>query len=144
MSALQTIDFDFRPLYRGAVQMVSVVDSRSLTDLVAEFESRAGYEPAGGYAGLVPEHYDLGDLSLYLMGEQVPWPGHEVALLGCECGEWGCWPLVAHVVAADGIVEWSGFRQPHRPGWRYQGFGPFRFPEQRYRLAVAAATQRSE
>jgi len=144
MSTLQTIDLDFRPLYGGTVQMVLVVDSRNLADLAGEFASRAGYEPAGGYAGLVLEHYDFGDLSLYLMGEQVPWPGHEVALLGCECGEWGCWPLVAHVAAADGVVEWSEFRQPHRAERRYQGFGPFRFPEKRYRLAVAAAAQRSK
>ena len=142
MTTLQTIEFDFRPLYGGVAQMVPVVDSRSLADLAGDFESRAGYEPARGYAGLVLEHYDFGDLSLYLMGEQGQWPGHEVALLGCECGEWGCWPLVAHVAAAGGVVEWSEFRQPYRAGWGYQGFGPFRFLEQRYRLAVEAAAQR--
>jgi hypothetical protein len=141
MAVLQTIELDFRPLYRGAVQMVPVVDSRSLVDLAHEFESSAGYEPAGRYAGLVLEHYDFGDINSYLMGEQLPWPGRDVALLGCECGEWGCWPLVARVVADDGIVEWSEFRQPHRSSWHYQGLGPFRFPEQQYRLAAAAAAQ---
>lgn len=142
VSALQRIEFDFRPLYRGAVQMVPVIDSRSLADMAQEFESSAGYTPVGRYAGLVLEHYDFGDIDLYLAGEQLPWPGHDVALLGCECGEWGCWPLVAHVAAADGVVEWSGFRQPHRSGWRYHGFGPFRFPEQQYRLAAATGAQR--
>jgi hypothetical protein len=71
---LQTIDFDFRPLYDGVEQMVPVVESRSLADLAGEFESQAGYEPARGYAGLVLEHDEFGDLGLYLMGEQVPRP----------------------------------------------------------------------
>jgi hypothetical protein len=141
-SELQTIEFDFRPLYPGAVQMVPVVDARGLADLAHEFESSAGYKTAGRYAGLVLEHYDFGDVNLYLMGERLPWPGHDVALLGCECGEWGCWPLVARVVAADGVVEWSEFLQPYRSSWHYQGFGPFRFPEQQYRLAAEAASQR--
>jgi hypothetical protein len=82
-----------------------MVDARSLADLAHEFESRAGYEPAGRFAGLVLEHYDFGDINLYLMGERLPWPGRDVALLGCECGELGCWPLVARVVGGDGVVE---------------------------------------
>lgn len=53
MSELQTIEFDFRPLYPGAVPIVPAVDARSLADLAHEFESSAGYKPAGRY---VPEH----------------------------------------------------------------------------------------
>ena len=120
------------------------MDARSLAELAHEFESSAGYETAGRYASIVMQHYDFGDITLYLLGEQRPWPGHDVALLGCECGEWGCWPLVSRVAAADGVIEWSQFSQPHRSSWSYEGFGPFRFAEQQYKLAVAAAAQHGE
>jgi hypothetical protein len=103
--------------------MVPMIGSCSLADLARAFESRAGHEPAGRCAGLVLEHYNFGDLNLYLAGEQRPWPGLDVPLLGCECGEWGCWPLVARIDQADGVVEWSHFRQPHRPGHSYREFG---------------------
>jgi len=33
VSVVQTIKFDFRPLYRGAVQMLPLVDSFSLANL---------------------------------------------------------------------------------------------------------------
>ena len=56
--------------------------------------------------------------------------------LGCQCGEWGCWPLETRLRLADGVVTWDSFRQPHRPKRDYSGFGPFRFDEQQYRDAV--------
>src|SRR5690606_38340498 len=37
-----------------------------------------------------------------------------VALLGCECGEVGCWPLNAQVFHDGGLVTWRGFAQPFR------------------------------
>jgi hypothetical protein len=90
----------------------------------------------------VLEHYRFGDLAQYLFGAQFPWPGHQVPLLGCQCGEWGCWPLIASVTATDQEVLWSDFRQPYRPRWSYSRFGPFQFPASSYRQAVsAAATQ---
>jgi hypothetical protein len=143
VASLQAVDFVFQPLYAGTVQMVPLVDSCSLVEMAGAFESRAGLEPAGGYAGLVLERYNFGDLRLYLAGEQLPWPGRDVPLLGCQCGEWGCWPLQARISIADRVVEWSGFGQPHRPGRDYTGFRPFRFSEQQYRNAVTAAASRS-
>jgi hypothetical protein len=141
MNSLQVIEFEFVPLFGDAVQMVPMIDLHALTDLAEAFETRMGHEPVGGYAGLVLEHYNFGDLNQYLTGERLPWPGRGVPLLGCECGEWGCWPLVAEVTIADSIVQWSAFRQPHRPSRSYQGFGPFRFAEEQYRVAVSTAAQ---
>jgi hypothetical protein len=98
----------------------------------------AGFDPTGGYAGPVLDNYRFGDLGLYLAGQQQPRPGARVPLLGCECGEWGCWPLLATVTIADGIAEWSDFGQPHRPERDYSRFGPLRFVEADYRAAVAS------
>jgi hypothetical protein len=81
----------------GPLMLTPVVDGRPLTELVAEFESRQGYSPAGDYAGLVPDHFRFGDLPRYFLGQgdgQWPKPGY-AWLLGCDCGEVGCWPLEA-------------------------------------------------
>jgi hypothetical protein len=140
--AVQRIQFERRPSEAAATELVAVVDGVSLV-LVRAFEVSSGYRPAGGYRGLVLDYFNFGDLARYLAGEQDPWPGSEVPLLGCDCGEWGCWPLIATVAHADGLVEWSSFRQPHRPTWDYSGFGPFRFAETDYRSAARAARDRA-
>lgn len=62
----------------------------------------------------------------------------QVPLLGCACGEWGCWPLIATITIAYEVVEWSSLHQPHRPGRDYTGFGPFRFAEPAYRSTIRA------
>lgn len=53
-------------------------------------------------------------------------PAEKTVLLGCECGEPGCWPLMARVEVGAEQVAWSDFEQPHRrDNWAYAGFGPF-------------------
>ncbi|MFC7616095.1 hypothetical protein ACFQV2_24110 [Actinokineospora soli] len=63
--------------------------------------------------------------------------GTRVPLLGCSCGDLGCWPLLAHVGVADGRVVWDLFEQPFRPDRDYDRFGPFRFDLRQYRDALA-------
>ena len=124
---------------RRAVQLTPVVDGRSLVDLVTAYEAAAKLDVVGGYDGLVLDQFRFGDLSSYLLG-RGSWPGGAVVtLIGCECGEVGCWPLDAQVTVADGRVVWDGFRQPHRPQRDYSGFGPFVFDESSYRSALARA-----
>ncbi|EYR63380.1 hypothetical protein N866_01090 [Actinotalea ferrariae CF5-4] len=125
----------------GRTEVEPVVGGTPLRDLVAAFEREEGHEPAGGYAGLVLEHFDFGDLAAYLVGRdprQWPRPGR-LWLLACDCGEVGCWPLEASVTADADDVTWSDFRQPHRPERRYDGFGPFTFSRGEYAAAVAEA-----
>lgn len=102
---VQPIRFELHSFEDSAHELVPIIESSSLVDLVEQFEAGPGFDPSGGYAGLVLEHYRLGDLGLYLTGQQQPWPGARVPLLGCECGEWGCWPLLATVKIAAGIVD---------------------------------------
>jgi hypothetical protein len=103
------IRFELHRFEDSAHELVPIIGSTSLVDLVKQFEEGAGFDPTGGYAGLVLDNYRFGDLGLYLAGQQQPWPGARVPLLGCECGEWGCWPLLATVTIADGVAEWSDF-----------------------------------
>ncbi|MBK8470376.1 MAG: hypothetical protein WAR57_07390 [Candidatus Phosphoribacter sp.] len=125
----------------GSVELVPVVDGTSLTQLVEDYESDHGMTPSGGYAGLIPARFNLGDLRTYYLAQnkrQRPGKGR-MWVLGCDCGEIGCWPLEVTITIAGGQVTWTGFRQPHRPAWDYAAFGPFIFEETQYRDAVAGA-----
>ena len=127
------------------LMLTPVVDEHPLTELVAEFESRQGYSPSGGYAGLVPDHFRFGDLFRYFLGQedgQWPKPGY-VWLLACDCGEVGCWPLEARVVAGGETVTWTDLAQPHRRARSYRGFGDFVFDRASYEHAVREAVAAS-
>jgi len=115
------------------------INGESLVDLVGRFEAAAGFQPAGGYSGIVPANFKLGPLQPYYLGTNArQWPETGSAwLLGCDCGEAGCWPLAAKVAATQDTVSWSGFSQPHRPQWDYSAFGPFAFDRAVYDLAIA-------
>lgn len=54
----------------GPPMLTPVVDGRLLTELAAEFESRYGCSPSGGYAGLVPARFRFGDLLRYFLGQE--------------------------------------------------------------------------
>ena len=84
---------------------------------------------AGAYAGLhpaqwaaLPEAYGDG----------------RVAVLACECGEVGCWPLRVRIEASADTVTWADFAQPYRAEWSYAGLGPFVFDRREYDAAVAS------
>jgi hypothetical protein len=127
----------------GSLMLTPVVDGRPLTELVTEFESRQGYSPSGGYAGLVPDRFHFGDLPRYFLGqedEQWPKPGY-AWLLACDCGEAGCWPLEARIIVGTETVTWTGFAQPHRRTRDYQGFGDFVFNRASYEYAVCETVE---
>lgn len=139
-------------LYAGRMQIEFVVgdllhpstvtpllDGVSLADLIEQFESTKAMEPAGGYAGIVAWYFNFGSLEEYFLGKSTVeyWRDlGKVALLGCKCGEVGCWPLHASVTVGDGRVAWSGFEQPYRPERDYSEFGPFNFDLGTYRAAL--------
>ena len=98
---------------------------------------------AGGYAGLVIEFFKYPPLSQYYMvegDEDGYWKSEGgIYLLGCECGEVGCWPLIARVTSTANTVTWDGFKQPHRAERDYSKFGPFIFDAEQYQSAIADA-----
>ena len=117
------------------------MDGVPLPELVATFERERRFEPVGGYGGLIPEYFKYGDLDRYFLGdfEEGSYFArlNRVYLLGCQCGEVGCWPLIARVKAEGQSVVWDSFEQPHRRDRDYSAFGPFVFDEKQYRQAVA-------
>jgi hypothetical protein len=124
-----------------AVVVMPQVNGTPLNDLAASFEADRGWDVAGGYGGLIPDFFKYGDLGRYFLGDfdEGDYFSNlgQVYVLGCQCGEVGCWPLLCEVVASPETVAWTDFRQPFRPERSYVGFGPFVFARAQYDEAVA-------
>ena len=122
---------------KGVIAITPSIDGIALSTLVTDFEEASGYhDPAGGYGGLVPAFLSYGPLDTYFRG-QAGNQGesdrdNEIYVLACDCGEVGCWPLVASVVETSQGYRWESFRQPYRPKRDYSAFGPFEFERQHY------------
>jgi hypothetical protein len=143
MKANASVSFSVEELveYNPAVYSVTpAINGTPLTQLITAFESGQQFEPAGGYGGLVPQFFDYGPLDRYLVGDCAPgsyWDDLDgIYVLGCDCGEVGCWPLLCRVTVDVETVVWDGFKQPHRPERDYSRFGPFVFDAAQYRSAA--------
>jgi len=139
MQEICTLSFAIEPLSddEPTPSIVPIVNGVRLTVLVEEFERERNYEPVGGYAGIVPTHFNFGPLDQYFLATSPdpPFAGKHW-LLGCECGEVGCWPLETRIVTNEREIIWEGFKQPFRPERDYSSFGPFRFDHDQYRQSV--------
>ena len=117
-----------------------LIDGIDLAALVRAVElgpaTEEGYpEIAGAYDGLLPSDWKSPP-------ERDGTDGR-VAVLGCVCGEVGCWSLRARIEINERYVRWSDFQQPHRPDWSYAGFGPFVFERTNYDAEVERVTELS-
>lgn len=139
MQEICPLSFAIEPLSddEPVPSIMPIVNGVRLTALIEEFERERLYEPVGGYAGIVPSHFNFGPLDLYFLATSAAPPfGDKRWLLGCECGEAGCWPLEARIVTEEREILWEGFKQPFRPERDYSPFGPFRFDHDQYRQSV--------
>ena len=131
---LSTLGFDIEPFEEddSTLMVVPTIDGEPLTDLIHRFERGAGMERRDeSYGGLIPAFFRFGTpAEHYLKTEK------KIPLLGCECGEWGCWPLLAQIEADGEQVVWAGFEQPFRPRRNYSAFGPFTFERSAYEAAL--------
>jgi hypothetical protein len=117
-----------------------LIDGRDLVDLVRDYERAFAGDLAGSY-GLLPAADTLPPAGHFLGVSEPYYSGESgrTLLLACECGEPGCWPLEASIRTDDRTVTWTEFKQPHRPQWSYDGFGPFVFDRAAYEVALAKA-----
>jgi hypothetical protein len=134
------LSFSIQP-FEGVFTIVPVLDGTPLTEMILSFESEKHFEPAGGYGGLIPQWFKYGSLNRYFLGDfdqdsYFARLGY-VYLLGCKCGEVGCWPFGARIKPGLESVVWDSFRQPHRPERDYSDFGPIVFEADEYQQAVA-------
>ena len=135
------VSFTIQP-FEGTLAVTPVVDGTPFPEMIESFEREHHFEPVGGYGGLIPERFKFGPLDRYFLGdfekESYFARMDRVYLLGCQCGEVGCWPLTARIIARDEFVTWDCFQQPHRKERDYAGLGTFVFEAEQYREAVAA------
>ena len=151
---MNTIEFQIvaTPHYYGdGVQIL--IDGEELIELARAVELEIteclfGGVPAGRYSEL-PAKYYLPP-SRHFWGEDAGegWDGKSELLTCGDCGEVGCWPLVARIVAERDRIIWSEFEQPHRSewefgetAWRYTGLGPFIFERAEYEAALQRAVE---
>jgi hypothetical protein len=130
----------------GAVDAVDIfVNGRNLVEIVREaerpFRVREGSpDQVSPYVGLSPGEILLPSARL-LGGEPMAFSDHDdpedkTAVLGCVCGEVGCWPFLVRIKLREDVVIWDGFEQPHRPAWRYDDLRPFVFDRGQYFSAL--------
>lgn len=134
------LSFSVQPFRTDVLSVTPVLNGVPLTELVSRFEGEQRFQPAGGYGGLIPEFFNYGSLSSYFLADfgKDSYFGRlrGIYVLGCQCGEVGCWPLISRVIQDKKSVIWDFFRQGHRPERDYSNFGPFIFAENQYRQAV--------
>ena len=132
----------------GGPSLKIAIDGVDLIELVRRVERGYDVKVAGKYAGPptrvlppcrlfygeIPEH--VGWLSSGTIEGTVP-------ILGCTCGTEGCWPLHVSILIDEraNTATWSGFTNPFRRSWTYEGLGPFVFRLDAY---VAALKRLSE
>lgn len=144
--AMDVVEFRVGTEMLGAGELISVtpyVNGTSLIELARRVErepAAADGQPdlAGAYAGLVvygPASRSWAGLFLDTGGADTWFGDGDSSLLGCTCGDTGCWPLTALVVIDDDTVTWSHFRTGHRD-WDLGDLGPFRFQRAAYESAL--------
>jgi len=149
--AMPEVEFRWNQTPRnGAGELEVRVDGQALADWIRAVElpfARAeGAEViAGSYSGLSASHCPDDLVSHFLGGEDShldAGPRDKTVLLGCECGDVGCWPLMAQIQTTSESVAWTDFEQPHRRElWSYEAATPLMFDRTQYEDAIAAAVQ---
>lgn len=118
------------------------VNGRPLQELARDVEhvhAEAEGKPnlAGDYGGLSPLQIH-GSARHFLGAPEAAWfEDGDTVLMGCTCGEWGCWPLTAEVHVSDDVVRWTNFRTGHRD-WDLGDLGPFEFERSQYQAALSS------
>ena len=103
-------------MYEDSPGIRIFVDGENFREMVKAFEQGRGYEPSGSYAGLVPAAFWISPSVLPFIAQASDGaPGRRKrdprqAVLGCGCGDMGCWPLLTLITVGHRKVAWSRFK----------------------------------
>ncbi|TCZ79361.1 hypothetical protein E0485_05735 [Paenibacillus albiflavus] len=138
---MDTIQFKVEYSEDQDAQVLGIyINGENLVELIRRYENQFDPSIAGGYEGLnikflnnIKEHF-TGKLNeddlFYYEGKTL--------IMGCNCGEPGCWPILIKVIEEDEVIVWNEFEQPHRNEesasghWDYSKFKPLRFNRKQY------------
>lgn len=128
-------------------QILSIyINGENLNELMRRYEIQFEPSIAGGYEGLnieylknIEEHFfgKLNENDIYNYDGKT-------LVLGCNCGEPGCWPLIVRITEEDEVIIWSEFEQPFRDEesaggyWDYTNFKSLEFNKQLYEEQLKA------
>lgn len=126
---------------RATKQLIVLINGRPLVELVRPIElphaaAEGNPQLAGDYSPLVL--WDIDRDGKHFLGQPVAtwFEDGDTVLMGCPCGEWGCWPLTVQIEVNAQTVRWAGFRNGHRD-WDLSDLGPFEFDRVDYEAAVS-------
>ncbi|MEC0129145.1 hypothetical protein [Paenibacillus pabuli] len=116
------------------------INNENLIEIIKRYEVQFDPKIAGNYDGLNINFYK--DIDEHFFGELnendlFNYDG-KTQILGCDCGEPGCWPLLIKISVSDEIIVWSDFEQPYRNEdsaggyWDYSNLKPFVFHRKQY------------
>lgn len=138
---MDTINFKVEHSDEHNIQILNIfVNNENLVDLIKEFEMQHDPSIAGRYEGL--SIYSIYNLKEHFTGrlnenDVFNYQG-KTQIIGCNCGEPGCWPLLVKIIEEDEKIIWSEFEQPYRAKesaggyWNYSNFKSFEFIKNQY------------
>lgn len=141
---MDRLTLELVPVPRGrntGTEVRILVNGERLEVLAREVElesaaAEGNLKLAGSYAPLTLSDI-RSDRRHFLAAPVAQWfEDGDTVLMGCPCGEWGCWPLTARVDVEPSTVRWHGFRNGHRD-WDLGALGPFEFDRVQYEAAIA-------
>lgn len=102
---------------------------------------------AGSYDGIFLAWFPYAEKEF--SGTTWPWYPVEAdkgvaAILSCECGEIGCWPLYVNIQMDENRVSWSNFKQPYRKDWDLKSIGNYLFRRDEYDLEILKILETKE
>ncbi|RUT46595.1 hypothetical protein EJP82_12155 [Paenibacillus anaericanus] len=138
---MESIQFKVEHSQEDDYEILNIyINDENLIEFIKRFEMQFQPNIAGGYEGLninfitdICEHFsgELNENDLFNYGGKTQ-------ILGCNCGEPGCWPLVVKITVKDQHIIWSDFEQPHRSEeseggfWNYSQVAPLEFNRKVY------------
>ncbi|MFL0373757.1 hypothetical protein [Paenibacillus amylolyticus] len=142
---MSLIHFKIEPSQEEEHKVLNIyIDNENIIELIKKYEMQFEPQIAGGYEG--PSINFLKNINEHLFGELnendlFNYDG-KTQILGCNCGEPECWPLLVKIKVNDEIVVWSEFKQPHRNEdsgeyWDYSNLKPLEFNRKQYEEQVS-------
>lgn len=120
---MSRVDFTWLPDgHDGLGELAIAIDGEPLPEILRRVEEPFTSQPGelakpGGYSGIVGWRFDRSVTDHFEGGvdsHMASGPHDKTVLASCECGEVGCWPLMASVSLHESAVVWRNFENPHR------------------------------